>query len=215
MNFKGWLILAEGIETPYGVKAALITYKNNPNDEDAKRNFYSEIINFVKTWYRRKKCADTGVSLDELTSTIYTKLIDKINNPEINFLTSLRPETFIAYLSTITKNNLVDAIRKRIRNPSLSLEKKLDNSTKTLGATIPSKDPSLEDEAIRSDDNKIIKDIVSKLSNIDKEIFDLVYRKSLKYPEIAEKLGIPLGTVKSRVSNLVKRVKKSFDKQNQ
>jgi len=214
MKFKEWLILSEGIESPNSLQAALIVYKNAPDDESAKKNFYSEIINFVKMWYLKRKCASTGISLAELTSTIYAKFMDKIHDPEINFLASLRPETFRSYLATVVKNALVDMIRRKRRGASVSLEKQIDKNSKTLGATIPSKNASPEDEAISGENIAIVGDIISGLGKLDKEIFDLVFKQGLKYHEISEKIGIPIGTVKSRVSNLLKRVKKSLDEKN-
>ena len=52
---------------------------------------------------------------------------------------------------------------------------------------------------------------VSRLSEPLREVVELGVFQDLPYAEVSEILGIPLGTVKSRMSNALKKLKEIFD----
>ena len=52
---------------------------------------------------------------------------------------------------------------------------------------------------------------VSRLSEPLRDVVELGVFQDLPYAEVAEILGIPVGTVKSRMSNALKRLKEIFD----
>ena len=52
---------------------------------------------------------------------------------------------------------------------------------------------------------------VSQLSEPLREVIELGVFQDLPYAEVAEVLGIPVGTVKSRMSNALKKLKEIFD----
>ena len=52
---------------------------------------------------------------------------------------------------------------------------------------------------------------VSQLSEALREVVELAVFQDLPYAEISEILGIPVGTVKSRMSNALKKLKEVFD----
>ena len=54
---------------------------------------------------------------------------------------------------------------------------------------------------------------LAKLSDPLREVVELGVMQDLPYAEVAEILGIPVGTVKSRMSNALKRLKEVFDEQ--
>ena len=54
---------------------------------------------------------------------------------------------------------------------------------------------------------------VSRLSDPLREVVELGVFRELPYAEVGEILGIPVGTVKSRMSNALKRLKEIFDEE--
>lgn len=60
--------------------------------------------------------------------------------------------------------------------------------------------PRIVDEAIAAVDLNAVLDALSALSNEDREILELFVWEQLSYEEIAQVLGLRLGTVKSRLS---------------
>ena len=56
-----------------------------------------------------------------------------------------------------------------------------------------------------------LKDLIGKLKPEHKIILDLVYFEGLTHVEVAKKLEIPLGTVKTRLRNAIITLRKLFN----
>jgi len=56
-----------------------------------------------------------------------------------------------------------------------------------------------------------IRDLVQKLKPEQKSILDLVYFKGYTHVEAADELGIPLGTIKTRLRMAIQQLRKSFN----
>jgi len=71
---------------------------------------------------------------------------------------------------------------------------------------------SLKGEGTRSADaREDVRWAVAQLSEPLREVVELGVFQDLPYAEVAEILGIPVGTVKSRMSNALKKLKEVFD----
>jgi RNA polymerase sigma-70 factor (ECF subfamily) len=55
-----------------------------------------------------------------------------------------------------------------------------------------------------------LKEIVEKLSPEQKQVIDLMYFEGYTQSEIAEKFGIPLGTIKTRVRAAINKLRSLF-----
>ncbi len=215
MKFKEWLVLSETTENPQDIHSAFLAYKSAPEDKTARDNFYLKLIRFVKMWCNKRKCVKRGILLDDLVSAVYTKLIEKIEESEGKFLTNLETDRFGSYLATVTAHALVDLIRakesQKAGGRDISLTSDENDEGNSLSKIIVSRDKSEEEKAIRDEDNDIVRKIISELSEMDREIFDLFYNKEMKQNEIAEKLRVPIGTVKSRIFRLQAKVKQALE----
>lgn len=56
-----------------------------------------------------------------------------------------------------------------------------------------------------------IKDLLNKLKPEQKSILDLVYFKGYTHVEAADELGVPLGTIKTRLRMAIQQLRKSFN----
>jgi RNA polymerase sigma-70 factor (ECF subfamily) len=63
----------------------------------------------------------------------------------------------------------------------------------------------------RADAREDVRWAVAQLSEPHREVVELGVFQDLPYAEVAEILGIPVGTVKSRMSNALKKLKEVFD----
>lgn len=70
-------------------------------------------------------------------------------------------------------------------------------------------DAGITEVAVPADDDRIsaARETIAALEPIQREILDLRFSQGLSYAEIAEALGIPIGTVRSRLHHAVAEVR--------
>lgn len=107
---------------------------------------------------------------------------------------------FKAYLSTI-------AFRLALKEKS-----RLRRAELTAGADFPSDASSPLESIVREEDQKQIVRVIQLLTDQYREIIVLRFYGEQGYEEIAETLGIPIGTVKSRIFNAVRECRKLMKK---
>jgi RNA polymerase sigma-70 factor (ECF subfamily) len=73
--------------------------------------------------------------------------------------------------------------------------------------TPPPDDDQMDRVVVRLD----VRDALDSLSDAHREVLELSYRERLKQAEIAERLGIPLGTVKTRCFHALRSLKAALD----
>jgi RNA polymerase sigma-70 factor (ECF subfamily) len=56
-----------------------------------------------------------------------------------------------------------------------------------------------------------VRDALDSLSEQHREVLELSYRRDLTQAEIADRLGVPLGTVKSRTYNALRLFKRALE----
>ena len=86
--------------------------------------------------------------------------------------------------------------------------KEKNRSIKTL--EIYEGDAVSEDPSI-NEDVELVRKAIEKLAPYDREVLFLAYYEELPYEDIAKVLGIPVGTVKSRVFNAKAKLKKIIE----
>lgn len=107
--------------------------------------------------------------------------------------------TFSTWLFRIATNNCIDFIRKKkLETMSISTSYK-DDSGDDVSMEI--KDTSLDpiEIAIKTQKVDLMQMIVTKLPHKYQRLVELRYFKEFTYEEIAEKVDIPLGTVKAQL----------------
>jgi RNA polymerase sigma factor (sigma-70 family) len=107
---------------------------------------------------------------------------------------------FVAWLVTMSRNAAVDLIRKQ-KKPSVPLDEV---------AEVESTETSVEETIEVKEKREQIHEAVRHLSDEQQKMVDLFYFKGYTHETIAEKCGIPLGTVKSRIRLALKKLKTSL-----
>jgi RNA polymerase sigma-70 factor (ECF subfamily) len=107
---------------------------------------------------------------------------------------------FRPWLYTIATNQAIDAQRRNRRHRMVSLDQRAGNDDEgdlmsVVSSTGPTAVENLEDEESR----EWVRGAVDSLPETLRAALILVYHQGLKYREAADVLGIPVGTVKSRL----------------
>ncbi len=174
--------------------------KSAQNDADLFRQLQNKQTNALEILYDRHGALVYGIALqlldntheaEDLTQDIFISLTRKCAyNPQKGTL-----RTFLAIL---TRSRAIDRIRsrtranKRLRNQALTESPNLvfDNSIESV---------SQQEQA------QEVQAALKQLSSREQEVLRMAYYEGLSQSAIAERLNIPLGTIKSRArSGLLK-----------
>ncbi len=106
---------------------------------------------------------------------------------------------FSSWIVTITRYTAIDLIRKN-NNKNYTLEEETD---------IPEQQTETTEDIVEwKEEGMKVRRAINKLSDEQIQMVDLFYYKGLSQSEIADRCGIPLGTVKGRIRLALKHLKK-------
>lgn len=145
--------------------------------------------------YLRRYLGDDDLA-DDVFQTTFLAVFRKIRQYEPG-----RPAK--PWLYAIATNQAIDALRKRNRQA----DRRADALTGTdeegeprpLFELLPSLSAGPPDRAELTEDRERVREAVTRLPDLLREVILLAYFQGLKYRDIADALEIPLGTVKSRL----------------
>jgi RNA polymerase sigma-70 factor (ECF subfamily) len=127
-----------------------------------------------------------------------------------------------AWLHTIARNRAIDRLRAAGRRPTLvalsSAASNDEDATRALdrlvsaglvvgGAASP---PGPEETAAAMSARETIRDAVAAMPDDERTVIFLAYQEELSQTEIAERLGWPLGTVKTRTRRALRRLREGL-----
>ncbi len=105
------------------------------------------------------------------------------------------------WLLTVVRNRAIDALR----GSGGQVARVLPVDTLVLAAT-----DNPEAEAMQAVDGRRVRAALAALPPEQRDVVELAYFGGLAYPEVAERMGIPLGTVKSRMRLALERLRGSL-----
>jgi RNA polymerase sigma-70 factor (ECF subfamily) len=107
------------------------------------------------------------------------------------------------WLYAIATNQAIDAMRRAGRHPAASLDQTMsdtgDGEVRSLLELLESPEAGPNDLAIAGEQRDLVRAAVRQLPDFLRQVLILTYYQGLKYREVADILGIPVGTVKSRL----------------
>ena len=103
------------------------------------------------------------------------------------------------WLYAIARNRIIDAHRRAAARPKRAEEDTLDTAAEI--------DAALEHAVLRWQ----VKSALARLSPAHREVIRLAHYGGLTMREIAERTGVPLGTIKSRTSYALRHLRLIFD----
>lgn len=108
---------------------------------------------------------------------------------------------FSTWLFRIASNNAIDFIRaNKMYKGTLSIDKPVESgSSEEFSAYIKGKELNPEETLIKKQTTDRVRIIIDKLTPKNREIVELYYIEELTHDEIAERVNLPLSTVKTRL----------------
>jgi RNA polymerase sigma-70 factor (ECF subfamily) len=166
------------------------------NDRESQRALYRHFYNYGMTICIRY--ASTREEAKEILNDAFVKVFLKIDRYSPNL-------SFKGWLNKIIVNTAIDHFRK------------FQNEPKTVDI-VHASHYEVESEAVQNLSVEEIFEMVKKLPPAYRMVFNLYAVEGYKHPEIAEKLGITVGTSKSNLAKarmkLKSMIKKSDDWRN-
>ncbi|MFO0879424.1 MAG: sigma-70 family RNA polymerase sigma factor [Gemmataceae bacterium] len=145
--------------------------------------------------YLRRYLGDPGLAEDVFQNT-FLQLYLKSGQYEAG--RPVRP-----WLYTIATHQAIDALRRNGRHQAMSLDETRtepgDGELVGLMELLESRGPAPIEAASAQERREQIRASVDRLPDFLRQVLLLAYYQGLKYREIADILGIPVGTVKSRL----------------
>lgn len=105
--------------------------------------------------------------------------------------------TFFTWMLNITRNTAIDFLRKTKKENPASIQD-IENSV------------HISDGAAQNIDTIGIAALVDNLNEDQRILVEYIYFKGFTQQEVSDELGIPLGTVKTRIRSAVQELKKWF-----
>jgi RNA polymerase sigma-70 factor (ECF subfamily) len=145
--------------------------------------------------YLRRYLGDGNLA-DDVFQNTFLQLYTKIGQYEAG--RPVRP-----WLYTIATHQAIDALRRNSRHQALSLDQEReelrDGDVHNLMALLETRLAGPLDQAQAEERRQLVRASVDRLPDFLRQVVILAYYQGLKYREIADIVGIPVGTVKSRL----------------
>jgi RNA polymerase sigma-70 factor (ECF subfamily) len=145
--------------------------------------------------YLRRYLGDGNLA-DDVFQNTFLQLYTKIGHYE-------RGRPVRPWLYTIATHQAIDALRRNGRHQALSLDQEREElqngDLHNLMALLESRHPGPLDLAQGEERRQLVRASVDRLPEFLRQVVILAYYQGLKYREIADIVGIPVGTVKSRL----------------
>lgn len=141
------------------------------------------------------------VSAEEITQDVFLRVWNNAAsyNPQIARVST--------WLVSITRNRAIDELRRRgASQASLQLEW-LDD----LDHNPAQKHEGVDDSVERKFDNQALREAIADLPIDQRKMVSLAFFRGLSHREIADWLGEPLGTVKSRIRLALLKLRNAVD----
>ncbi len=112
---------------------------------------------------------------------------------------------FRPWLYAVAVNKTIDLKRYHRRRQAVSLDAPIDTTSsgkEWSGAEqLQSREVDPAAEFSKQETAERVRDVISQMNESTQQLLNMVYFQGMKYADVSEALGIPIGTVKSRVFN--------------
>jgi RNA polymerase sigma-70 factor (ECF subfamily) len=172
--------------------------------EELVRRYERELFNYIRHYV-----GDLG-STEDVFQLTFMQVYLKCEQFESG-------RKFRPWLYAIATNKSIDLlrVRRRVRKRFrlISIDDSGDNENgMTISDTVESNSPDPLSDTINDEEAKRVREAMERLpENLRKTLY-LVYFQGLPYREAAEALGIPFGTIKSRLNQAIRKLNSLLNK---
>lgn len=125
-----------------------------------------------------------------------------------------REAKFTTWLYTIARNLCIDNARRAKHRRAASLEQpigKRDDGSRTLKDVVADKGPGVDRQVTSQRLQERIAEAVNTLSEEQREVFLMREQQNLPFKQIAQVVGVPENTVKSRMRYALEHLRKMLE----
>ncbi len=201
--------------------ATKASHKNPPSDDRSTRTDEDLLLTYANQFdrrafeelvrryerklytYLRNYLGDAGLAEDAFQGT-FLQVHRKCR--QYDAAQAVRP-----WLYAIATNQAIDLLRSNRRHKAISLNVAAysdgsSDALRPLQDLLPGNEPDPDAQVDSAETRETIQAAIDKLPNRLKQSLILVMYQGMRYQDAAESLGIPVGTVKSRVHMAVARL---------
>lgn len=149
------------------------------------KKYYKLVNNLIYRMIYNKE------DVEDLTQEAFIKAFNSLEKFDHQF-------AFSTWLYKIASNNCIDYLRKKKLN-TISIDKEIDSEDEDLRFEIPDVEYKPDRNILDAEKKKILEDAIASLPEKYKTVILLRHQDEMEYEEIAQKLNIPLGTVKAHI----------------
>ena len=121
-----------------------------------------------------------------------------------------------SWLYTIATHQAIDALRKNQRHRLMSLDRQAagtgEDESGTLADVLMADQDNPQNHAQTAERNEWVRQAVAKLPEHLRSVVVMVYNRGLKYREAADQLGLPVGTIKSRLHAALLKLQEAWSR---
>jgi len=172
----------------------------NAEIERLQRHDFEALSTFITRYQRRlfrylvRMVTDSTVA-DDLFQQTWIRVMERIGQYD-------QDKSFQSWLFSIAHNLAIDHLRRR-------QPQSLEEAEFVEPSIYP--DPSALDELVSLERSEVLARALSRLPAPYREVLVLKFEEEMKVEEIADLLGAPISTVKSRLSRGLERLRKQFE----
>lgn len=155
---------------------------------------YADLMKNYKDslYFMLLKMTNNPQDADDLTIEAFGKAFKNLHQYTPDF-------AFSTWLFKIASNNCIDFIRKKKKSTLAIQGRDSDEESEELVSKIPSETLDPEENIIKQQKIEAMRGVVEKLKPHYRQLIELRYFKEYSYEEIAQEMGLPLGTVKAQL----------------
>lgn len=162
--------------------------------DNADQKAYAELMGRYRdsVYFMLLKMVNNKDDADDLTIEAFGKAFKRLNQYTPNY-------AFSTWLFKIASNNCIDFIRRK-KMVTFSIDKTFENEEGSeMAMDIKAESLNPEENMVKKQKVKHMREVVEKLKPRYRVLVEMRYFDELSYEEIAEKLELPLGTVKAQL----------------
>jgi RNA polymerase sigma-70 factor (ECF subfamily) len=153
------------------------------------------------------------VGHDELAADVFQNTFVQVFT-KIGKYESGRPAR--PWIYAIATNQAIDALRRRGRRPDGRADGTQPGTdpaeeSRPIAEATPDSRPGPPEQVATAETRDRVRAAVANLPDTFRDVVALTYFQGLKYQEVADSLGIPLGTVKSRLHAALTKLAETWD----
>ncbi len=165
---------------------------------------YTEILNRYRgqLYHVIYKMVRNREEAEDLVQEAFMKAFNALSTFNENF-------AFSTWLYKIAVNNCIDYLRKK-RLQTYSYDRPMSVKDGEIKRDYADPDESPDKELLSNEKTRLINEAIDALPPNYHTVIVLRHREELSYEEIADRLNLPLGTVKARIFRAREMLKKSL-----